>query len=139
MFLSESAKIADSEFILLFIFQNTCVILMLLALVFRYFRYIERGMKTKTRCFTGHRILPNEHSEQIQQEIENTVLCLIEQGCRYFLDGGAQGYDTLAALAVLKIKEQHPSVQLILILPHIYKREQRTWEHKYYMKRNMPR
>lgn len=75
-------------------------------------------MKTKTCCFTGHRIIRSALSERLQKETEQTILDLIKQGYLYFLTGGAQGYDTLAALAVLKIKEQHPTIQLILALPY---------------------
>ena len=35
----------------------------------------------------------------------------------YFGAGGALGFDTLAAQAVLKLKERYPDIKLILVLP----------------------
>lgn len=35
----------------------------------------------------------------------------------YFGAGGALGFDTIAAFAVLKLKERYPDIRLILVLP----------------------
>ena len=42
---------------------------------------------------------------------------LYARGYRRFLCGGATGFDTLAASAVLILKQQKPDAQLILVLP----------------------
>ncbi|MBR5344450.1 MAG: DUF1273 family protein [Clostridia bacterium] len=42
---------------------------------------------------------------------------LYERGFRRFLCGGATGFDTLAASAVLILKQRRPDAQLILVFP----------------------
>lgn len=42
---------------------------------------------------------------------------MIDKDVTSFYTGGALGFDTLAALVVLKLKKAHPSIELILILP----------------------
>lgn len=46
-----------------------------------------------------------------------SVTLLISKGFKYFGTGGALGFDTIAAQAVLSVKETHPEVKLILVLP----------------------
>jgi len=36
---------------------------------------------------------------------------------RYFGAGGARGFDTIAAQAVLTLREEYPDIRLILVLP----------------------
>lgn len=48
---------------------------------------------------------------------QRTVTLLVSKGFKYFGTGGALGFDTLAAQAVLSVKETHPEVKLILVLP----------------------
>lgn len=73
--------------------------------------------KGKTCCFTGHRRIPPEDipfiTHALQTEIENQI----RQGVLYFGIGGAIGFDTLAALCVLALKEKYHSIRLILVLP----------------------
>ena len=74
-------------------------------------------MNTETCCFSGHRnILENEYSA-IQKRLENEIITLIHQGVRYFGAGGALGFDTMAALAVLQLRKKYPQIKLILVLP----------------------
>ena len=42
---------------------------------------------------------------------------LYDKGVRTFRAGGALGFDTVAALAVLRLRKQHPDVRLVLCLP----------------------
>ena len=74
-------------------------------------------MRSKTVCFTGHRELPAEYLPGISKRLEDTLVTLIEQGYRYFGAGGALGFDTLAAQAVLRLRERYPQIRLILVLP----------------------
>ena len=74
-------------------------------------------MKTQTCCFTGHRNIPESESHNIQKRLEEEVAKLIRQGVRYFGAGGALGFDTMAALTVLKAREAHSHIRLILVLP----------------------
>lgn len=71
----------------------------------------------KTCCFTGHRNIPANEYEKIQKILEETIISLIEKGVCYFGAGGALGFDTMAALTILKLKEKYPHIKLILVLP----------------------
>lgn len=53
----------------------------------------------------------------IFDKTEEMVERLIKKGYLYFGAGGALGFDTIAALAVLKLKEHYPDIRLILVLP----------------------
>ena len=74
-------------------------------------------MKNKTCCFTGHRDIPTGAYQLIFNKTEEMVERLIKKGYLYFGAGGALGFDTIAALAVLKLKEHYPNIRLILVLP----------------------
>ncbi len=74
-------------------------------------------MKDKTCCFTGHRILPESIYKSICSKTEETVEMLVKNGYLFFCSGGALGFDTVAAFAVLKLKKRYPHIRLILILP----------------------
>lgn len=86
------------------------------------------GLKNKTCCFSGHRIIPPEHYIKIAALLEETIVKSIEDGYKYFGTGGALGFDTLAALTVLKLKKQYPQIRLILVLP--CKNQTRYWKQK---------
>ncbi len=75
-------------------------------------------------AFSGYRtskILYSNNNPQIIKSIElqllRTIESLIDKGFRHFISGGATGFDTLAALAVLRLKRSHPSISLTLALP----------------------
>lgn len=68
-------------------------------------------------CFTGHRRIEPHQLRQLPRLLEHTLEKLIVSGVTVFRAGGAVGFDTLAALAVLKKKETHSQVRLELILP----------------------
>lgn len=74
-------------------------------------------MKEKTCCFTGHREIPKGMYPMLTAELERKLHGLIQRGFQYFGAGGALGFDTLAAEAVLRLKEQYPDIRLILVLP----------------------
>jgi len=74
-------------------------------------------VKEKTCCFTGHRDIPSGANRHIFAKTEEMVESLIKKGYLYFGAGGALGFDTIAAFAVLKLKERYPDVRLILVLP----------------------
>lgn len=68
-------------------------------------------------CFTGHRNLPAEKTDTIQHTLECLIRELCEKGCREFISGGAVGFDTLAAVTVLKLKKVFPDIALVMALP----------------------
>ncbi|MCL2545077.1 MAG: DUF1273 domain-containing protein [Clostridia bacterium] len=82
-------------------------------------------MKNLTCCFTGHRNIPANERTAIQKRLEFALTHLIHQGVCYFCAGGALGFDTMAALAVLKLKSAFPHIRLILVLP--CKEQTRGW------------
>ena len=67
---------------------------------------MKEASKTReeTCCFTGHRKIPEEEREQLARRLEATVEELIRAGVRYFVAGGALGFDTLAAQTILNIR-----------------------------------
>ncbi len=71
-----------------------------------------------TVCFTGHRKIP-ENALGVLRELLNEILdSLYDRGARVFKAGGAVGFDTMAAQAVidLKIRRADQSVKLHLCL-----------------------
>jgi len=74
-------------------------------------------MKDKTCCFTGHRSIPENKKEELKEVLKLEIIKLINQGVCFFGAGGALGFDTLAAQAVLELKEQYPHIKLILVFP----------------------
>ena len=73
--------------------------------------------RPKTAFFAGHRKLPSD-TERISAALGKELTALIDSGYRFFGAGGATGFDTVAALSVLKLREIYPHIRLILVLPH---------------------
>ena len=72
---------------------------------------------TKAVCFTGHRIIAKADEVKLKEELERTIRTLISYSVTSFICGGAIGFDTLAAKTVLRLKNEFPSVKLVLMLP----------------------
>lgn len=75
-------------------------------------------MKERTACFTGHRDISVYCISKIVNALEKELSKLIKDGYSFFGCGGALGFDTLAALTVIHLKESYPHIKLILVLPH---------------------
>lgn len=71
----------------------------------------------KTCFFTGHRNISESERSIVQKRLQKIVKACMKQGITTFYCGGALGFDTLAAQAVLKARHFHPQVKLILALP----------------------
>ena len=71
----------------------------------------------KTACFTGHRIIPSGLRAGLSARLSRAIGEAYADGYRCFLCGGALGFDTLAALSVLEVREKHPDILLHLALP----------------------
>ena len=82
-------------------------------------------MNNPTCSFTGHREIPESEYSNIQLKLEGVITMLIGHGVCDFLAGGALGFDTLAALTVLKLKNDYPHIRLKLILP--CRDQAKTW------------
>jgi len=81
-------------------------------------------MKKSTCCFTGHRHL-SVSNKILSARLEKQIIDLIEQGIIFYGTGGALGFDTIAALTVIKLRNQYPNIKLILVLP--CKEQTRGW------------
>lgn len=65
--------------------------------------------------FIGHR----ETGEDVRPLLEEAVEChIVEYGIKQFIVGGYGGFDRMAASAVIKAKQQHPEITLLLLLPY---------------------
>ncbi len=82
--------------------------------------------KNHTACFTGHRVIPLLERHSVSKALEKTVIESINNGYCYFGAGGALGFDTMAALTVLRLKNKYPQIKLILVLP--CKNQTRNWK-----------
>lgn len=77
-----------------------------------------------TVAFTGYRTskllrVSNNRNilTQLPQELEQTILNLYNQGYTTYLSGMADGFDMLAAEAVLRLKESHSDIKLVAVIP----------------------
>lgn len=77
----------------------------------------EKDAGTLTVCFTGHRHMEREEALRLPALLDSVIRELYNRGARIFRAGGAQGFDTVAALKVLELREQLPGLRLELILP----------------------
>lgn len=57
-------------------------------------------------CFTGHRYLSPNEIKYAVSELRRTVRALAAEGYTVFRSGGALGFDTIAALVVLDLREE---------------------------------
>lgn len=67
-------------------------------------------------CFTGHRIIPQPELRPLADRLRETIIKLADDGIRIFRAGGAMGFDTLAAMSVLDLRDEY-GLRLDLILP----------------------
>lgn len=73
-------------------------------------------MSERCCCFTGHRTLPEAEIRHISEELSRAIRQLASEGILTFRAGGARGFDTLAALCVLELREEL-GLRLELYLP----------------------
>ena len=91
----------------------------------------------KSVCFTGHRTIDGDR-EKLSARLYTLLERLVtEQKVTDFYTGGAVGWDALAALTVLKLRESYPEVKLHLVLPCLFEEQSAKWneeqkeEHKH--------
>lgn len=83
-------------------------------------------IREKAVSFSGYRSekLPHEgvaganSMEALQAVLRSAVEELATSGYEWFLVGMADGFDTLAAQAVISVQENHPHIQLVAVLPY---------------------
>ncbi|MBQ8357452.1 MAG: DUF1273 family protein [Clostridia bacterium] len=71
----------------------------------------------KICCFTGHRTVSPDAATALALTLDRRLEELTQEGYTEFRAGGARGFDTIAALRVLALRERHPDCRLHLILP----------------------
>jgi uncharacterized phage-like protein YoqJ len=71
----------------------------------------------KVCSFTGHRTVADGVYSSLAKLIDAAVDYAYKNGCRKFYTGGARGFDTMAARAVILYRISHPDVRLCLLLP----------------------
>lgn len=69
-------------------------------------------------CFTGHRIVPAERMEELQQRLRAGILYLRDNmNITTFYAGGALGFDSFAAETVIAQREELKDIRLVIVLP----------------------
>ena len=76
-------------------------------------------------CFSGHRRLEWDFSIE---ELKRTIVSLIEKGYKIFIAGGALGFDTEVAVAVLQLKKKYKDIKLHIYVPCIG--QESRWQKK---------
>ena len=70
-----------------------------------------------TCCLTGHRKLPQGAARHVISRVTDGAMYLIDRGYTDFILGGALGFDTLAARALICMKVSGYDLKLHLFLP----------------------
>lgn len=68
--------------------------------------------------FTGHRMIEKIKEPLIKKRVKEHIKNLVEdKGVTDFIAGGAYGFDTICAKAVIEMKKEYPFIKLHLYLP----------------------
>ncbi len=73
--------------------------------------------KKRTACFTGHRKIPAQEIKNIEKQLDEIIEKLYQKGVIFYGVGGSYGFDMLAEKAVIRAKQHHIEIKLILVLP----------------------
>ena len=73
--------------------------------------------REKTLFFTGHRTINKRDADKLDALLDSAIGVFAARGFEYFITGGAVGFDTMAAEAVLRKKAEMPCLRLYLALP----------------------
>ncbi len=73
--------------------------------------------RSKSCSFTGHRLIDKALYGEISEKLSRIIDKLYERGVRHFISGGAIGFDTIAAVAVLNKKATLPDITLTIAVP----------------------
>ena len=87
----------------------------------------EKNKLNKTCCFTGHRKISAKLLDTVSVKLKEAVNSAIQNGYRYFI-GGAVGFDTLSAQAILNAKQEHKRKKINLILAIPYPEQADGWD-----------
>ena len=75
-------------------------------------------MDEKTCCVTGHRDIPKEYLDYVEQELQREVQAAIEDGFTRFISGFAEGADLMFAAIVAEEKARHSGLFLEAAIPY---------------------
>jgi len=79
---------------------------------------LPKFMTRENTCFfTGHRSIPSDTLTDVTLALQKLVVSLYREGFRYFLCGGAMGFDMLAEQTVIKAARFTDEIHLVLALP----------------------
>lgn len=70
--------------------------------------------REKTCCFTGHRNLGASYS---QENLKEAIQRMLNKGVRVFITGGALGFDTEAAIEILRQRKTNKDIELHVYAP----------------------
>ncbi len=76
-------------------------------------------MRNRTCSFSGHREISKGDYKRMKERLYAEIETLINEGYLFFGVGGALGFDTEVALAILDLKSKYPNIKLILVLPFL--------------------
>ena len=75
-------------------------------------------MSKETTCFfTGHRLISAAEKARLPGLLSQAIEEMVQKGMDTFIAGGALGFDTLAAEAVIEARGRYPQIHLVLALP----------------------
>ena len=75
-------------------------------------------MESEVCCFSGHRDIPAGERAGLERLLDKYIEELSRCGVKRFLCGGALGFDTMAARAVLRAREKEGGIALLLAIPY---------------------
>lgn len=73
--------------------------------------------RKRTACFTGHRKIPVQEIKGIEKQLNKIIEKLYQKGVIFYGAGGSYGFDMLAEKAVIRARNKHKEIKLILVLP----------------------
>jgi len=76
------------------------------------------GERSKACCITGHRAIPADKINFVEQGLRKEIQSALDDGYRRFLSGFADGVDLIFARIVLEYKEKYPDIFLEAALPY---------------------
>ena len=68
-------------------------------------------------CFTGHRNIPEAEYERVSAKLAEVIEELHCRSVTDFYAGGALGFDLIASVTLLNLKNRFPDITLTLCLP----------------------
>ena len=77
-------------------------------------------MKTEEKicAFSGHRIIPVAERPVLCEQLKQLIRAMyLKKGIRTFMAGGALGFDMLAEMMVMNVRNEFPDIRLILAVP----------------------